>query len=550
MQTPYYLKHFHHLLDWVGPRSAGFWSEEEEELFAGFRQASLGAQALLVRLLTRKGRHFRMSRLNYEECQPLKEILDELAKLQLISLRAGPDDLLPLAALHTSAEMARFLGKRAAKPLLLTHMLQHEDALALLGSEAVLFCSRPLFERLILLFFGNRHQDLAAFVLADLGRAVYPPLPLPPDTLPFPDRGCLEDYLLWSDRHSQLEKARRCEEERVSLAEECLDLLGRAHPSWRRFPRRILTRLALDLMQRDHPLAGRCLEALQNANLAEERMDWQSQARLVRWLLRRNKLDQAKTLLNQAAERSPLERFAHNRLLRRLNPEWPRQTLSVAPEHSWPGQEKGSSQRQGKALYRRGDQWLTIESLVLALRGEEGWHGCLAENGLIRTLFLHLAWEPFFHPVEGAFFQPFQDAPADWGSRAFFPRRQEAFALWADQARRGGLPWLQQTLAHSIASRGHYHCRLNHPSHLQHGLLPAILARASSESWVQLALRFFSLQHALHRGFPDLVLLRGEELLLCEVKATGEALSPHQRNWHAELMETGFHVSIDRIKTC
>jgi len=550
MQPPYYLKHFHHLLNWVGSRSVGFWSEEEKALFAGFRQASVGAQALLVRLLTRKGRHFRKSRLNYGECQPLQAILAELAERQLISLRAGPEDLLPMAALHTCAELAAWLGKKAAKPLLLDQLVQHEDALALLGSEAVLFTQRPLFERLVLLFFGNRHQDLATFVLADLGRAVFPPLPLVPATLPFPNRGCLEDYLLWSDREALLEMADMTHGELGSLARECMAVLDKAHPSWRRFPRRILTRLALPLLQQGHPLAGPCLEALQRAAQSEDRIDWQSQARLVRWLLSRNKMDQAKALLNQAAERSPLERFAHNGLLRRLNPEWPRETLAVAPEHFWPGQEKSAGKRQGKALYRRADQWLTIESLVLALRGEEGWHGCLAENGLIRTLFLHLAWEPFFHPVEGAFFQPFQDAPADWGSRAFFPRRQEAFAHWADQARRGGLPWLQQTLAHSIASRGHYLCRLNHPSHIQHGLLPEILARASSESWVLLALRFFSLQHALHRGFPDLVLLRGEELLLCEVKATGEALSPHQRNWHAELMETGFHVSIDRIKTC
>jgi hypothetical protein len=324
-------------------------------------------------------------------------------------------------------------------------------------------------------------------------------------------------------------------------------VLGEAHPSWRRFPRRILTKLALPLLQQDHPLAGHCLEALQNAAQAEERIDWQSQARMVRWLLGQKKQDQARSLLNQAVARSPLERYAHNSLRRRLNPELPREMLSLAPEHPWPDQEKGGGTRRGKALYRRGEEWLTIEELVLALRGEQGWQGCLAENGLIRTLLLHLAWEPFYHPVADAFFHPFQDAPADWGSKAFFPRRREAFADWADWARKGGLPWLQETLAHSIASRGHYHCRLNHPAHLQHGLLSAILARAPAESWVQLALRFFSLQHALHRGFPDLVLLREEELLLCEVKAVGEPLSPYQRNWHAELIELGFQVSIDRV---
>src|SRR3990167_11023818 len=63
----YYLANFRQALTWLQARYANLLSETEHEFMRQFFALDTPAQALLVRMIMRKGSHFRLSKLSYEE---------------------------------------------------------------------------------------------------------------------------------------------------------------------------------------------------------------------------------------------------------------------------------------------------------------------------------------------------------------------------------------------------------------------------------------------------------------------------------------------------
>ncbi|PZR35212.1 MAG: VRR-NUC domain-containing protein, partial [Ectopseudomonas oleovorans] len=63
----YYLSNFRTALAWVGERYADLLSDEERAFLDTFHSLARPSQALLVRMVMRKGCHFRLSKLVYPE---------------------------------------------------------------------------------------------------------------------------------------------------------------------------------------------------------------------------------------------------------------------------------------------------------------------------------------------------------------------------------------------------------------------------------------------------------------------------------------------------
>ena len=176
----YYLHNFQRALAWIGERHADLLDESEREFLASFAELPQPAQALMVRLLMRRGPWFRASKLVYEE---IPDVASAAAPLLALGWLAAdrPMALNELFALHTKPELLRLFagtpihpGMR--KPEILqalqathgearNHDQWHPDA----GEAAWRVMVGELCERLRLMFFGNLHQDWSEFVLADLG---------------------------------------------------------------------------------------------------------------------------------------------------------------------------------------------------------------------------------------------------------------------------------------------------------------------------------------------------------------------------------------------
>ena len=190
--TPFYYRdNFLCLCDTVESQYLDLLRPRESEFLSTFRNISFPAQCLYVRLVSRVGPWFRVSRLHYEELTDIGPLLAELTSRGLL---LWADSLEPseLGTLYTRRELQTLLAADisassvSSKPELL-------DAIAAspMGNEEITrrLCEfdgagivAPLgvehVELLQLLFFGNRRQSLTEFVLSDLGVARYFPYPM------------------------------------------------------------------------------------------------------------------------------------------------------------------------------------------------------------------------------------------------------------------------------------------------------------------------------------------------------------------------------------
>ncbi|MGL6249529.1 MAG: VRR-NUC domain-containing protein, partial [Billgrantia desiderata] len=185
----YYLANFRFVLDWVGKHHADLLTREERGLLAAFDVFPRASQALLVRMVMRKGELFRTGRLVYAEIgdtgcalAPLVEAgwveadpvltQGELFRLlRLAELRRA------LAGEIAAAGLAPGASKTAISEALSVQELQAKRLAewwpqandALDGERIVRLAVMPWCDRLRLMFFGNLRQDWAEFVLAELG---------------------------------------------------------------------------------------------------------------------------------------------------------------------------------------------------------------------------------------------------------------------------------------------------------------------------------------------------------------------------------------------
>ncbi|WP_232455028.1 PDDEXK family nuclease [Oceanisphaera avium] len=184
---------------------------EERQHLQQFLQLTTASQALLVRLVMRKGTLFRTDKLNYHEVPNLMCALEELSAVGLATLL--PAITLSELCQLTKREECRHLVQRLIKTelkantrkadliaTLLSHYPTSEpQPLATWWPEAsfqvIELRAAALFERLRLMFFGNLHQDWSEFVLTELGLQQFETVPLTPDSQPFQTRAEVDLYL-------------------------------------------------------------------------------------------------------------------------------------------------------------------------------------------------------------------------------------------------------------------------------------------------------------------------------------------------------------------
>ena len=202
----YYLANFRKALDWLDTHHRELMDAAELAFIASFVQLPLPAQALLVRLVMRKGVHFRVSKLRYVEIGDIPTAAAPLLELGwLIDCAALSFD--ELGALLLKDELAKhFAGDLPGGNLKKSEVLDclrelHVEARSLsdwcpqLDECLLSLAIGPLCDRLRLMFFGNLAQDWSEFVLADLGIFRYEQVPITPGSRGFRDRKDVDDYL-------------------------------------------------------------------------------------------------------------------------------------------------------------------------------------------------------------------------------------------------------------------------------------------------------------------------------------------------------------------
>jgi Fanconi-associated nuclease 1 len=216
---------------------------------------------------------------------------------------------------------------------------------------------------------------------------------------------------------------------------------------------------------------------------------------------------------------------------------------------------------------------VTVEELALQhySKPEQGsWKGVHAEGGIWRAFFVLFLWEALFCSPEQAgaaaavatadvFRSPFQTAPLDLDTDAFFPARAPLIERRLQELAAGDEDALERTVRMRWAAHAGCACRgMAWAGRWQlDGLVE--IARCVGPLRMSVVLRLMAEDHAgSSGGMPDLLLWstaeeggasgeQGGRAMMVEVKSRNDRLSDQQRMWISALASGGWDVHVLKV---
>ncbi|WP_095056156.1 VRR-NUC domain-containing protein [Pseudomonas sp. Irchel s3f7] len=517
----YYLNNFMQVLDWLELRYADVLSVEEQSFIGDFKRLPRESKALLVRMVMRKGIHFRASKLHYDEigdidtaAGPLLELgwVDEHMPLSIDTLF---EVLLKAEILQCfSAAIDQPKGKKTDwLPALREQFPQTQsfnDWCPSLEERLFSLTIMGLCDRLRLMFFGNLYQDWSEFVLADLGVYTYEKVEFCADSRGLRSRDDVDACLLLHDYQQQFEAAEALDEVVERISGLVLD-----NPWLQRRRGKLLFQMA------QH--CERIADFSTALNLYRQCSYPGARARLIRVLERCGEFQLALELATRA-EQAP-ESAAEQQQMLRVLPRLRRKLGGPPIKRASPR----SMQRLDLQL-PRGEPALSVEFHVQAHLSEETAPVHYVENSLINSLFGLLCWPAIFAPLPGAFFNPFQRGPVDLLNEDFHGRRAALFQACLDELDDGRY---RQTIRERYASKWGVQSPFVFWSVLSEELLEQALDCLPAEHLKHWFNRLLLDIKANRAGMPDLIQFWPQEKTyrMIEVKGPGDRLQDNQVRW-------------------
>ena len=186
---------------------------------------------------------------------------------------------------------------------------------------------------------------------------------------------------------------------------------------------------------------------------------------------------------------------------------------------------------------------LTVEHAVVAHLHAEDAPTFYVENTLINALFGLLCWDALFAPLPGAFFHPFQFAPADLASPHFHRRRKDLFEVALAELESGSYAdTIRQRHAQKYGTQSSFVAWSVITPELLHialSCLPATHLRL----WFTRMLCDITTNRS---GLPDLIQFWPAEqrYRMVEVKGPGDRLQDNQTRWLHYCVEHGIPVAV------
>jgi tetratricopeptide (TPR) repeat protein len=517
----YYLNNFRQVLDWLELRYGDVMSETEHGFIRDFNALPRASQGLLVRMVMRKGVHFRASKLDYREigdivdaAQPLliRGWIDEHAPLAMAELF---DVLLKAEILHAfGAAIDTPKGRKDAWLPLLAEQFSEARSLRdwapMLEDRLFSLTIMDLCDRLRLMFFGNLYQDWSEFVLADLGIFTYEKVEFCADSRGLRSREDVDACLFLHNCQVRFEAS-----EPVETIVEQVSALHFDNPWLQRRQGKVLFQI------------GQYCERLGEFALAlsiyRDCAYPGARLRMIRVLERCGEYSLALdlgTLAGQAPE-SAAEQQGLQRIVPRL-----RRKLGGPP----------LKRARAKPVERldlhlpRIDPALSVEYYVQAHLHDDDGPVHYVENSLINSLFGLLCWPAIFAPLPGAFFHPFQRGPVDLLNEDFQQRRAELFRACLGELDDGRYA---ETIRERFVAKWGVQSPFVFWGALNETLLEQALACLPAEHLKHWFNRLLLDIKANRAGMPDLIQFwpQHKTYRMIEVKGPGDRLQDNQLRW-------------------
>ena len=517
----YYLNNFRQVLEWLELRYADVMGEAEHAFMRDFKALPRVSQGLLVRLVMRKGAHFRAGKLNYPEigdigqaAHPLleqgwidehaalaiTELFDVLLKAEILQAfgafieqpKGRKDDWLPALA-------EQFTDPRTLR-----------DWAPALQDRLFSLTIMDLCDRLRLMFFGNLYQDWSEFVLADLGIFTYEKVEFCADSRGLRSREDVDACLFLHQCQLRFEAG-----EPLETIVEQVSALHFDNPWLERRRAKVLFQIG-QYCERISELAL-ALDIYRTCAYPGARL------RMIRVLERCGEYGLALELgtLAEQAPQSDTEQQGLQRILPRL-----RRKLGGPPL-------KRLAPRPVERLdlhLPRIDPARSVEFHVQAHLHDDEGPVHYVENSLINSLFGLLCWPAIFAPLPGAFFHPFQRGPVDLLNEDFQQRRAELFQACLTELDDGRYA---DTIRQRFVAKWGVQSPFVFWGALNETLLEQALAclpAAHLKHWFSRLLLDIKANRA---GMPDLIQFwpQHKTYRMIEVKGPGDRLQDNQLRW-------------------
>ncbi|CAB3857119.1 Fanconi-associated nuclease 1 [Achromobacter aegrifaciens] len=533
----YYLHNFQRALTWVGDRYADLLDDAERRFMAEFPVLPQASQALMVRMLMRRGPWFRASRLTYEEIGAAEAAAGPLLQLGWLDAQA-PMTLDELFGLHTKPELNRMFAQVPAKSaprkgdLLEAVRVACADARPYADWNPA--ADEPVWrvtvsdvcERFRLMFFGNLHQDWSEFVLADLGVFQYETVPFDASSRAFQTREDVDCYLALHACRVALDEGADAD-----ALMQAVQACASANPWLEKRRAKVLLRIGQSCERsQDWDTAQRVYEACAYPGARHRR---------IRVYERMARHGDALALALQAQAQPESEEESQR--LARMLPRLYRGAGQGAPARDSAPALLRTDLTLARPAERTSVEFVTRDHLH---RDDAPVH--YVENALINSLFGLLCWPAVFAPLPGAFFHPFQRGPADLDAPDFHERRAALFAQCLAQL---DTPGYRDLILQRYAEKSGLQSPFVFWGSLSEDLLTQALdclPAAHLKLYFERLLRDVKTNRS---GLPDLIRFWPAERRyeLIEVKGPGDKLQDNQIRWLRYCVSHGMPVRVCHV---
>lgn len=536
----YYLRNAQQIIQLCLEQYSDLLLQDEIQSLQQLLSLDTQAQALLIRMVMRKGLLFRKDKLHYSEVPNLDEAICTLTE-------TGYLDHQPNISISSLCDLSRReeclkLALHLLPELVLSGSTRKTDIVALLVSTLeddqpkeihewwpdspytiIELCCGDLFDRLRLMFFGNLYQSWSEFVLTELGLQRFERVTLTPESRPFQSRSEVDLYLSLNTL-----------QQRATDGEQ-IDLLAQYIPfpvecSWIDYRRR---KVIFQL--------GREAERQKQTDLAlqlfQQSQHQEAQLRALRILEKTAPATQVFTLAKEthSSITKPEIRVGIERILKRS-----------AVKAGAVFQLSESIKIPIESLELKKPEQGRVERAVILHLSNQDKQLFHVENQLFTGLFALLFWPALFAPIRGAFFNPFQSGPADLYRPTFCEERIDLLDQGFDLLKSDNYV---DVILDRLRQKQGISCSLIHWPSLDRTLVEQVLALIPTMH-LEAVFRHLLLDLRNHRrGMPDLIELNQAtgQYRLIEVKGPGDRLQDHQMLWLEVMLNNGIPASVLKV---
>ncbi len=539
LKSRYYLDHFEEMLDFILTRYQHALDPKHLAFAESFQNLSLDARCLYVRMVNRKGHVFVRDYLRYEEIHDTPAAVAELRDRDFI-LPVAATQYEDLLRIHTrdalaarirqhdfplTVEMPRSNAKKAELIQFTLTELPFEELCAPGSIETHLAQGHTdELGYFLFLYFGDLRSGLADFALRDLGV-----MKTQAFKQEFKPRFNSRVVALAAYRYRKL--LAELTDPGEATVEQCFT----ESPHWPRIDDpdiEVLRGRALNRLGAWFERHEDFERALAVHQLSDQ---FPSTERTVRLLMSAGRAEEAAKLLGRLIEDPSCDQellFAEDFYERKFEKKKVgRLTALLREAPVLPLDESGRNYPEGAAIRK------------LQQGGAQAWH---TENVIWGQLFGLIFWDLLFTDESAAVHTPFDRSPQDLHTGQFYHNHRETIDSRLEEFSNPGavIERIRQSFEEHDGSPNHFviwspdlldlTCRLVRSA--PKGALSHVL-REMSEQW-----------QARRNGFPDLMVIKDDQVRFAEIKAEGDSLRRNQLAQLDRLKRAGFPVEVLRVE--